>query len=154
MASSPAADIRRLAQQLIAHDLADTLQLLAQRAHGIVVAIGEPADLRPVVLLVAGQQQRTAVAENIERAAEGNQAQAMPSKIEVADDFRAQQAQDVGGDGIAVARMEFLGHRGAADDRATLQHQRAQAGLAEIGGRRQAVMPGADDDGVVGWVCR
>ena len=44
--------------------------------------------------------------------------------------------------------MEFLGHRGAADHLAALDHLHAQAGHREIGRAGEAVMPGADDDDV------
>ena len=44
--------------------------------------------------------------------------------------------------------MEFLGHRGAADHLAALDHLHAQAGHREIGRAGEAVMPRADDDDV------
>ena len=44
--------------------------------------------------------------------------------------------------------MEFLGHRGAADHLAALDHFHAQAGHREIGRAGEAVMPRADDDNV------
>ena len=44
--------------------------------------------------------------------------------------------------------MEFLGHRGAADHLAALDHFYAQAGHREIGGAGEAVMPRPDDDNV------
>ncbi len=44
--------------------------------------------------------------------------------------------------------MEFLGHGGAADRLAALDHFYAQAGHREIGGAGEAVMPRPDDDNV------
>ena len=37
-------------------------------------------------------------------------------KIEIAEDFRVEQRDGVGGDGIAEAGVKFLGDRRAADD--------------------------------------
>ncbi len=44
--------------------------------------------------------------------------------------------------------MEFLGHRGAADHVAPVDHLHAQAGHRQIGRASEAVMSGADDDNV------
>ena len=44
--------------------------------------------------------------------------------------------------------MKFLGHGGAADRLAALDHLHAQAGHREIGRAGEAVMPRADDDDV------
>ena len=44
--------------------------------------------------------------------------------------------------------MEFLGRRGAADDRAALQHNDLQPGRGEIGRGDQAVVAAADHDDV------
>ena len=44
--------------------------------------------------------------------------------------------------------MEFLGHGGAADHLAALDHFDAQAGHREIGGAGEAVMARPDDDNV------
>ena len=44
--------------------------------------------------------------------------------------------------------MEFLGHGGAADHLAALDHFHAQAGHREIGRAGEAVMPRPDDDNV------
>jgi hypothetical protein len=44
--------------------------------------------------------------------------------------------------------MEFLGHRGAAERLAALDHLHAQAGHREIGGAGEAVMARPDDDNI------
>ena len=60
-----------------------------------------------------------------------------------------EQADRVGRDRVAKARMELLGDRGAADDRVLLEHQHAQTRAGEIGRASQAIVAGSDDDDVV-----
>ena len=74
--------------------------------------------------------------------------QAVIAQFQIGNDLRVEQADGVGRDRIAKARMEFLGHRGAADHLAALDHLHAQAGHREIGRASEAVMPRADDDNV------
>ena len=50
---------------------------------------------------------------------------------------------------LTVRAGERLARRRAADDRAGLEHERAQPGLGEVGRGDQPVVPGADDDRVV-----
>jgi hypothetical protein len=69
-------------------------------------------------------------------------------KIEVPDDFRVQERDRVGGDGIAEAGMEFLGDRRAADNRPALKHGDFEPGGGEIGGRDKRIVAPADDDDV------
>ena len=73
----------------------------------------------------------------------------MPRQFEVADDLRAQQADDVGELGEAIAGKDLLGHRRAADDVAAFQDHHLLAGARQIGAGDQAVVAGADDDRVV-----
>ena len=75
-------------------------------------------------------------------------AQAVIGELQVGDDLRIEQADGVGGHRIAEAGMEFLGHRGAADHLAALDHFHAQAGHREIGRAGEAVMARPDDDNV------
>ncbi len=114
----------------------------------VVVAVGPAADGGAVVHLLAGQQHRPAVGEEVERVAIGDGAVAVTRQVEFADHLRPQQAHGVGRDGVAIARMEFLGDGGTAHDRPPLDHERAEARLAEIGRGREPVMPGPDDDGL------
>ncbi len=46
--------------------------------------------------------------------------------------------------------MQLLAHGRAAEDVAALEHEHLAAGLGQVGGARQAVVPAADDDGIVG----
>ena len=70
-------------------------------------------------------------------------------KIEIADDFRSEQRNRVGGDGIAEARVKFLGDGGTADDVAAFEYQTFEAGLGQIERADEPVVTGADDDGVM-----
>ena len=45
--------------------------------------------------------------------------------------------------------MEFLGDRGAADDRATLEHAHRHAGRGEVRGADKTVVAAADDHHVI-----
>jgi hypothetical protein len=70
---------------------------------------------------------------------------------ELLHDLRRQQA-----DQVRVARQpgldpgeRLLAHRRAADVVEPLEHQRAQAGAGQVGGRDQPVVPAADDHRVV-----
>ncbi len=75
--------------------------------------------------------------------------QAMARQLEIADDVRIEQAHGVGGDRVAKARMELLGHRRAADDCILLEHDDAQARAGQIGGAGEPVVAAADDGDVV-----
>ena len=75
-------------------------------------------------------------------------AQAVSASLQVGDDLRIEQADGVGRDRIAEAGMEFLGHRGAADHLAALDHLHAQARHGEIGRAGEAVVARPDDDNV------
>ena len=137
------------AEPQVAHDIADPQKSSTQRFHRVIVSIGKAADDHLVVCLVPGQQDSPAVAQQIEGATIGDRLQAMPLEIEVADHFGAEQAKRIGRDGIAVAGMELLAHRRTAYDVAALEDQCFVSGLAEVGGCRQPVMPGTDDNRVV-----
>ncbi len=78
--------------------------------------------------------------------------QAVRVQIEIADDLRIQQRDGVRSDGVAKARMEFLGDGRTADDVASLQHGHLQAGRREIRSADQAVVAAADDQDIT--ACR
>ena len=70
-------------------------------------------------------------------------------ELELADDLGPQQAHDVARDAEPEAREDLLGDRGAAEDVALLEDERAQAGPGEVGGADEAVVAAADDHRVV-----
>ena len=111
------------------------------------VALAELCD-RGLGAAFAGQQiAAVGGGQEILRAALDD-AQAVIGELQIGDDLRIEQADGVGRDRIAEAGMEFLGHGGAADHLAALDHFHAQAGHREIGRAGEAVMARADDDNV------
>jgi len=80
-------------------------------------------------------------------------AQPVPVEGEVADDLGPQHARHVGRGGHAAARrpgrIDFLGDRAAAEDRASLEDQDLEAGAREVERGREPVVAAADDHDVV-----
>ena len=62
-------------------------------------------------------------------------------QIELADDLRPEQRDDVRADGEAKAREDLFGHRGAAEDVAPLEHEHLAAGAREVGGGVRPLCP-------------
>ncbi len=75
--------------------------------------------------------------------------QAVIGELQLANDLRIEQAHRIGGRGVAKAGREFLGDRGAADERAALEHPHLETGAGEIAGADEAVVSAADDDDIV-----
>src|SRR5690606_3664583 len=69
------------------------------------------------------------------------------------DDALLQQADRVARHRVSESRMEFLGHRGAADVRMALEHDDTETRSGEIRGANETVMTAADDRGVVTRAC-
>ena len=80
--------------------------------------------------------------------------EAVTYKIHVADDPGLQQADGIGGDGVAEAGVELLRHRGAAGDGQLFHHPDLQSAPGEVPGADQAVMAGAYDEGIVTQAAR
>jgi hypothetical protein len=70
-------------------------------------------------------------------------------QAEVGHDLGPQHARDVGGRRGANARRDLLGHAGAPDDLAALEHDRPQAGAREVERGGQPVVAPAHDRDVV-----
>src|SRR2546421_9037968 len=105
--------------------------------------------LAPVLVVIGPLREVVSVREWRERALERQDVQAMARELELADDFRPEQAYHVRENGEAEARKHFLGHRGATDAFAALEHEHLAAAAREIGGAGEPVVAAADDDGVV-----
>ena len=99
--------------------------------------------------LVGPHQQRPAVRQRREagRAAR-NHREPVAGQIEVAHDLGAEQAVDVAGRGDLETGPRLFGDDAPADERAPLQDEHRAARSRQIGGRHQAVVPGADDDDI------
>ena len=99
---------------------------------------------------VAPQHDRVAVQARCEGPhLRPDQRQPVALQVEVADDRRPQPPDRVGQRRHAGARRQLGGRRGPADGRSSLQDDRSQPGLAEVGRRHQAVVSAPDDDRVV-----
>ena len=72
-------------------------------------------------------------------------AQALRVQAHVGDHARRQQADRVAGRRVAEARVELLGHRGAADDGAPLVDRHVVSGPGQVERTDQAVVSAADD---------
>ena len=64
----------------------------------------------------------------------------MTGQVELANDLRPEQRDDVRADRIAEAGKELLGNGGAAEDVPPLEDQHLPAGTGEIRGGGQAVV--------------
>ena len=84
-----------------------------------------------------------------EGAVERQDFEAVAREVEVADDFRAQQRDDVGADRELEAREDLFGDGGAAEHVTALEHENFFARLGEVGGVDEAVVASADHDDVV-----
>ena len=73
----------------------------------------------------------------------------MARKIELADDFRAEERDHVGTFGEEKAGDDFFGDGGTAEDVAAFEDQDFFAGLGQIGCVGEAIVTAADDDHVV-----
>ncbi len=79
---------------------------------------------------------------------EGVRLVAVALQLEVVDDLRLEHRDDVGGARDAGAWPDLFGHARAAEDVATLEDERPEAGASEVGTGSQAVVPAADHDRV------
>ena len=77
---------------------------------------------------------------------------AVAAEIELVDDPRMEEADEVRAraDDEPLVLEGVLERAGAADSIACLEHQHRTSGSREVGGGGQAVVPGADHDGVPG----
>ena len=73
----------------------------------------------------------------------------MAREIEIANNFGAQERNDIGENGEFEAGDDFFGDGGAAQNIAALEDQNFFARAGEIGRVDQAVVAAADDDDVV-----
>ena len=106
-------------------------------------------ELAPRLIVIGPLRQIVAVVHRRDRARQRQDLEPVTRELELADDLRAQQAHDVGELRTAIARNDFLGHRGAADDLAPLEDHDLLARAREIRAGDQAVMARADHDRIV-----
>ena len=141
--------VRRRAQQQRADELAlahHVRRVAAVRVRVARVVTRELAALHVVVGVVA---ENVAGARDGDAAAVRHDLQAVARQLQIAEDLGPQQAAHVGAVRVDPALLDLAADRRAADPRVALEHQHLEAGAREIGGIGQAVVAGADDDGIV-----
>src|SRR5689334_5306501 len=114
---------------------------------GVDLRVARDLAVSPAVVVDAPEI--VAVGHRRERAVERQDLEAVPRQVEVADDLGPQKRDDVGADREAEAGEDLLGHRGAAEHMAPLEHEDLLARAREIGGVNEPVVPAADHDDVV-----
>ena len=144
-----AEDVRRDLVEQRLERLADHLDVVAVLVVRVGVVLRMPPDLLEVLGVVLGEQQVVAVLARRERRRHQQRHEAVLGQLQVVDDLRPQQAQRVRERGEPEAGSELLGDGRAADEVAPLEDERLEAGLGQVGAVDQAVVPAADDDGVV-----
>src|SRR5450756_1076919 len=103
---------------------------------------------RKSAALIVATPQEVAI-ERRERAVEREDLQAVLGQLQVADDFRPEQADDVGEHAERVPGDDLVARRRPTQDAALLEDERLPARLREVCGRREAVVAAADDHRVV-----
>ena len=108
-----------------------------------------PPDFALRFRVVVHAPQVIAVQHWRERAVERKDFQAVPRKIEFADDFGAQQGNHVGKLGEKKAGKDFFGNRGAAENSTAFQNQHLFPCFGQIRGVHQTVVTAANDDHII-----
>ena len=85
-----------------------------------------------------------------ERTVEGQNFKAAAGKVEVANNLRAEERDDVGADRELESGENFFGDRRAAEHVTALEHEDLLPRAREICGVSEAIVASADHDGVVG----
>ncbi len=148
-------DVRRRLEEEWLEVAREELQLVVHAHERPRVGRRELRELAHRALAVRPPGRHGAVGEGHEqRRIARDHLQTVTGQVEVPDDLGAQHARDVGRRRGAAARRDLLGHAGAADDRAPLDDERGEPGAGEIGCGRQAIVPPAHDDGIVGSALR
>jgi hypothetical protein len=147
-------DVRRHLVEERLDGLEDLRHVVLERLVRVGVVRRVPGDLPEVLAPVLGQEQVVAVLLGGEGRRHQQRHEAVLRELELVDDVRPQQAQGVREGREPEAGMQLLGDRGTADEVPALEDQRPQAGLREVGAVDEAVVPAADDDGVVAPVVR
>ena len=105
--------------------------------------------LAPSLVVIGPGGKVVAVFHRCDGALERQDVQPMPRQIEVADDLRPQQADDVGKRRELEAGEDLFGDGCTADTGPAFEHEDRFPGAREISRRHQAVMASTDDDDVV-----
>ncbi len=131
------------------HEAAHGLHGFAEFVVGFGVDAGVAGDLAVSLAVVVHAPQVIAAGHGREGAVERENFEAVAREIEVADDFRPQQRDDVRADGELEAGKDFFGAGRAAENVAAFEHENFLSGAREVGGVDEAVVAAADYDYVV-----
>ena len=138
-------DVRRRAQDELAQHVGDGFKLARERVDSLSVAFVEFRNGFAGAAFAGQEIAAIGGGQEILRAA-FDDFQAVVAESEVRNDPWIKQADGVGRDRIAKTRVKFLGHGGAADHLAALDHFCAQPGHRQIGRAGEAVVARADND--------
>src|SRR5205807_3627927 len=122
----------------------DRLHEVAHRLHGLaklVVTLSvKPrvaGDLAMRFAMIIHTPQIIAAGHRRERAIKRENFQAMTRKVEITNDLRPQQRDNVGTDGEFESRKDFFRNRSSAQDMPALEHEHFSARAREICGMRE-----------------
>ena len=147
---------RIVAEQVGRCRIDERLQRLADLSHvelvlihriGIVLAV--PGDLLEVRVAVGAHQQVVAVLHRSEGRRHLDRHEAVLGQLQVVDDVGTQQAERVRERREVKPGDQLLGDGRAADDVPSLDDERAQAGLGQVGAIDESVVTATDHDRVV-----
>ena len=102
-----------------------------------------------VLRVIVDTPEIVAVRHRRERAVEWQNLESVARQIQLADDFGAQQRDDVRRDGEFEAGKDLFGDGGPAEHVTALEDEHLAARAGEIRGVDEPVMSAADDDDVV-----
>ena len=131
------------------HEAAHGLHSFAEFVVGFGVDAGVASDLAVSFAVVVHAPQVIAAGHGRERAIERENLEAVAREIEVANDFRPQERDDVRADRKFESGKNFFGAGRAAEDVAALEHQNFLSSAREVGCVDEAVVAAADHDYVV-----
>ena len=145
-----AEQVRRRRVQEWLDRLADHLHVVRVLVVCVGVVLAVPGDLLQVLVVVLAQPQVVAVLHRGEGRRHQERHEPVLGQLELVDDVGPEEAQGVREGREPEARVELLGDRRAADERAALEDQGLEPRFRQVGAVDEAVVAAADDDGVVG----
>src|SRR5215469_2833541 len=123
---------------------------LAEFVVGFGVKAGVADEFTAGLGVVVDAPEMVAIGHGRESAVERKDFEAVAREVEVANDFGAQERDDIRADGEFESGDDFFGDGGAAENVAAFEDEDFFAGAGEVGRVGQAVVASADDDRVVG----
>ena len=116
---------------------------------GLGVELGVTFELAACLGMIVYTPEIVAAGHGSERAVEWKNFEAVAGKIEIADNFRAQERNNVRKNRKLKARKDFFGDGCASQNVTAFQNQDFLTGSREIGRVHQAVVAATDDDCIV-----